>query len=211
MYKPSDPRELAIDLLPRSICAVQVAAVVCSAGGDIISGAGTRSAQALDCMRRCMRFPGPTRPDSGMERSTWPHSGEGIRSQSSRSHVQTVLAPSGSGRSGMWCTVPLMWHGYAPDSVTNAGPRFPHGTEKARVRVVTRKAGRLQMDKKVTSRVTSRNLLAVMDRLKQYAATTYDEERQAFCDDLNRFLDELADQDAFGTEGQLDPRGDQRG
>lgn len=28
MNKPSDPRELAIDLLPRSICTVQVAAVV---------------------------------------------------------------------------------------------------------------------------------------------------------------------------------------
>lgn len=37
MIKPSDPRELAIDLLPRSICAVRVAAVVCDAGGNIIS------------------------------------------------------------------------------------------------------------------------------------------------------------------------------
>lgn len=58
--------------------------------------------------------------------------------------------------------------------------------------------------------VTSRNLSKVMDKLTQYAMSTQDEDRQAFCDDLNRFLDELADQDAFGTEGQLDPRGDQR-
>lgn len=59
-------------------------------------------------------------------------------------------------------------------------------------------------------RVTSRNLAAVMDKLKAYAMETEDEARQAFCDDLNRFLDELSEQDAFGTEGQCDPRGDQR-
>ena len=49
-----------------------------------------------------------------------------------------------------------------------------------------------------------------MERLTAYALDTEDEERQAFCDDLNRFLDDLASQDAFGTEGQCDPRGDQR-
>ena len=68
------------------------------------------------------------------------------------------------------------------------------------------KVERMDMSK----RVTSRNLLVVLDRLKEYAAATEDESRQAFCDDLNRFLDDLADQDAFGTEGQCDPRGDQR-
>jgi hypothetical protein len=62
----------------------------------------------------------------------------------------------------------------------------------------------------MSKRVTSRNLKAVMERLTVYALETVDESRQAFCDDLNRFLDELADQDAFGTEGQCDPRGDQR-
>lgn len=59
-------------------------------------------------------------------------------------------------------------------------------------------------------RVTSRNLKEVMERLTAYALDTKDESRQAFCDDLNRFLDELSDQDAFGTEGQCDPRGGQR-
>jgi hypothetical protein len=58
--------------------------------------------------------------------------------------------------------------------------------------------------------VTSRNLALVMERLTKYALETEDEARQAFCDDLNRFLDELANEDAFGTEGQCDPRGDQR-
>lgn len=33
MIKPKDPRELAIDLLPRSICRVQVAAVIADAHG----------------------------------------------------------------------------------------------------------------------------------------------------------------------------------
>ena len=51
---------------------------------------------------------------------------------------------------------------------------------------------------------------AYADRLKAYAESTEDESRQAFCDDLNRFLDELSSEDAFGTEGQNDPRGDQR-
>ena len=37
MIKPRDPRELAVDLLPRSVCSVQVASVVCDAGGNIIS------------------------------------------------------------------------------------------------------------------------------------------------------------------------------
>jgi hypothetical protein len=63
------------------------------------------------------------------------------------------------------------------------------------------------MKKKI---VTSRNLPVVMERLTKYALETEDESRQAFCDDLNRFLDDLSDQDAFGTEGQCDPRGDQR-
>lgn len=37
MIKPSDPRQLAIDLIPRSICSVQVGAAVCDASGNIIS------------------------------------------------------------------------------------------------------------------------------------------------------------------------------
>lgn len=63
----------------------------------------------------------------------------------------------------------------------------------------------------MSKRVTSRNLAVVMERLTKYALDTEDESRQAFCDDLNRFLDNLANEDAFGTEGQSDPRGDQRG
>ncbi len=62
----------------------------------------------------------------------------------------------------------------------------------------------------MAKKVTSRNLEVVMDRLKAYAMGTEGKSRQAFCHDLNLFLDERAEQDAFGTEGQCDPRGDQR-
>ena len=58
--------------------------------------------------------------------------------------------------------------------------------------------------------VTSRNMMKVLERFIDYAKGTKDESRQALCDDLNRFLDDLYEQDAFGTEGQLDPRGDKR-
>lgn len=34
--------------------------------------------------------------------------------------------------------------------------------------------------------------------------------RSEFCDEFNLFLDDLRDQDMFGTEGQIDPRGDPR-
>jgi hypothetical protein len=36
------------------------------------------------------------------------------------------------------------------------------------------------------------------------------EAAKALVPDLDEFIDRLADQDAFGTEGQCDPRGDQR-
>ena|SRR3990167_6641487 len=38
MIKPSDPRQLVIDLIPRSICAVQVAAAICDRHGIVSWG-----------------------------------------------------------------------------------------------------------------------------------------------------------------------------
>jgi hypothetical protein len=35
VFKPRDPRQLALDLLPRSICSVQVAAVLANPNGSI--------------------------------------------------------------------------------------------------------------------------------------------------------------------------------
>ena len=59
---------------------------------------------------------------------------------------------------------------------------------------------------------TPKNLSTVMLRLNAYVANLMlePEAQREFCADLDRFLNDLADQDAFGTEGQCDPRGDQR-
>lgn len=38
MFKPNDPRQLVIDLLPRSICSVQVAAVIADSHGILSWG-----------------------------------------------------------------------------------------------------------------------------------------------------------------------------
>lgn len=60
-------------------------------------------------------------------------------------------------------------------------------------------------------RVTPRTLDAVMARFLAYVVGERDASaRQAYCDSLNTFLDDLLSEDAFGTEGQLDPRGDHR-
>lgn len=53
-------------------------------------------------------------------------------------------------------------------------------------------------------------LPATLARLTLYALELPAEQQKLFCDDFNDFLDELSGQDAFGTEGQNDPRGDQR-
>lgn len=54
-----------------------------------------------------------------------------------------------------------------------------------------------------------KNLRAVMARLTTYVCEDKDTARQ-FCEWLNEKLDELADEDFFGTEAQCDPRGDRR-
>ena len=65
-------------------------------------------------------------------------------------------------------------------------------------------------------RITPVTLPRTWLRLSAYVADLHTNCRQepdvlrAFCDDLGAFLDILAEQDAFGTEGQCDPRGDQR-
>ena len=43
MVKPSDPRQLAIDLLPRSVCAIQVASAIADRKGRIVSWAWNSS------------------------------------------------------------------------------------------------------------------------------------------------------------------------
>ena len=59
-------------------------------------------------------------------------------------------------------------------------------------------------------RVTPKNLAAVLLKLGELILKEDPKGQRQFCNDIDHFLDELMAEDAFGTEGQLDPRGDQR-
>lgn len=64
----------------------------------------------------------------------------------------------------------------------------------------------------MTKGITAKTLPLVWLNLSKYVAEVYGDKEacRAFCHDLNDFLDGIAEQDGFGTEGQCDPRGDQR-
>jgi len=66
----------------------------------------------------------------------------------------------------------------------------------------------------MSKKVNSKNFEKVLDKFKNHLIELRDtKEKDAlkeFCSSLNNFFDELSNEDAFGTEGQLDPRGDQR-
>jgi hypothetical protein len=57
-------------------------------------------------------------------------------------------------------------------------------------------------------RATAKNVTAVLRRLADWIDTEGGQKEWA--QDVNRWLDDLADQDIFGSEGQCDPRGDNR-
>jgi len=59
-------------------------------------------------------------------------------------------------------------------------------------------------------RVTAKNVGKVLDNIKAQTASD-DWYRDLYVNALNQMLDDLNGDDAFGTEGQNDPRGDQRG
>ena len=60
------------------------------------------------------------------------------------------------------------------------------------------------------TRLSTRNLKTVMSRFVDFILTVPPDSRRLYIADLNTMLDEYVAQDAFGTEAQLDPRGDQR-
>jgi len=60
-------------------------------------------------------------------------------------------------------------------------------------------------------RATARNVAAVLRRFADFVEKEPPAQRRLYAQDVNIMLDNIADQDGFGTEGQLDPRGDQRG
>lgn len=66
----------------------------------------------------------------------------------------------------------------------------------------------------MANKITPENYKEVLDKFKSwmtdFETNGYTEALEETCNDLNNFFDELLGMDAFGTEGQLDPRGDQR-
>jgi hypothetical protein len=58
--------------------------------------------------------------------------------------------------------------------------------------------------------VDIKNFPTVLGAVLAHFAVGDGEEKQCWCDAFNEMLDTLRDEDFFGTEGQNDPRGDQR-
>jgi hypothetical protein len=59
-------------------------------------------------------------------------------------------------------------------------------------------------------KVTRRNFRRILQKIEQRFAVDEKEVQEVWADALNRMLDELNGEDFFGTEGQLDVRGDNR-
>lgn len=60
-------------------------------------------------------------------------------------------------------------------------------------------------------KVTTKNFQEVLGVItKRFVETNDKNEKKCWIDSVNDWLDELRDNDFFGTEGQLDPRGDNR-
>ena len=63
-------------------------------------------------------------------------------------------------------------------------------------------------------KATKKNHNEVVDKLADYLKKSFNEADDSFKKEsvqwLNNLLDELLAEDFFGTEGQCDPRGDQR-
>lgn len=59
-------------------------------------------------------------------------------------------------------------------------------------------------------KMTVRNADKTLCNIGEFIKTTDVVSRRAMIDAINEVLDSLFEQDYFGTEGQLDPRGDHR-
>ena len=62
----------------------------------------------------------------------------------------------------------------------------------------------------MAKKVTIKNFSEVMNNIKLLFEKSDEEGKEIWCSDLNEMLDNQLNDDFFGTEGQLDPRGDQR-
>jgi len=59
-------------------------------------------------------------------------------------------------------------------------------------------------------KVTAKNFEKVLDNMKEMFNDLDQNYKKIMCNDLNDMLDMQFENDFFGTEGQLDPRGDAR-
>jgi hypothetical protein len=60
------------------------------------------------------------------------------------------------------------------------------------------------------NKANNKNFIEVLDNIGKRFKKADKEEKKEWVRWLNQSLDELLHEDFFGTEGQLDPRGDQR-
>jgi hypothetical protein len=59
-------------------------------------------------------------------------------------------------------------------------------------------------------RATSKNVVAVLEKLTDFVRKEDKDVQKLIAAQVDAMLDEMAAGDLFGTEGQLDPRGDGR-
>jgi hypothetical protein len=55
-----------------------------------------------------------------------------------------------------------------------------------------------------------RNVVKILERLTEYVRDDCPESKTVFAEQFDVFLDDLCSDGYFGTEAQLDPRGDHR-
>jgi hypothetical protein len=58
--------------------------------------------------------------------------------------------------------------------------------------------------------LTQKNAPKILKEIERRIVRNEEDEAEIWCDALNEMLDDLLEDDFFGTEGQLDPRGDHR-
>ncbi len=56
---------------------------------------------------------------------------------------------------------------------------------------------------------TQRSVISVLEKIKTQVQNS-EEDAEVYAEELDIMLDALLQEDMFGTEGQTDPRGDQR-
>ena len=59
-------------------------------------------------------------------------------------------------------------------------------------------------------KVTPKNLETVLDNFKKFILSSDKVKQKDMCNAFNDYLNDLRDEDCFGTEEQLDPRGDNK-